>query len=161
MIIEINNTTNFPVNKKSVQRVVDKCVKIFKIKNGELSIAFISNRDIKKWNKIYRKIDKPTDVLSFGSLIIDSPPFQRGVRGDFLEAVTMDIENDGTRNYAEILISYKIAKKQAKENKILIKKEIERLLIHGILHLIGYDHEKDKDADEMEKMETQFRGRNI
>lgn len=155
------NTGKFPVNKKFVQAAVDKCIKIHgktrngkrkyaKIfDNGELSIVFVSNKDIKKWNKIYRKIDKPTDVLSFGSLICIA---DTNIRMD-----TNDANNTNKMGgYAEILISYELAKKQAKENKISIKKEIEKLLIHGILHLLGYNHENNKEAEEMEKIETRI-----
>jgi len=132
--IEINNTTDCSVNKKSVQRTVDKFDKFIDklnfnpiVSDQELSIAFVSNKEIKKTNKIYRGIDKPTDVLSFGSL----------VKG----------------GYAEIIISYEQAKKQAKDNKITIKQEVEKLLIHGLLHLVGYDHESEREAVEMEKVE--------
>jgi len=135
--IEINNTTNYPVNKKSVQRTVDKFDKFIDkldfnsiVLNQELSIAFVSNKEIKKMNKIYRGINKPTDVLSFGSLI----------KG----------------GYAEIIISYEQAKKQAKDHNITIKQELEKLLIHGLLHLVGYEHRADEQAVEMEEVEGEI-----
>ncbi|MFC1612816.1 rRNA maturation RNase YbeY, partial [Patescibacteria group bacterium] len=165
--IEINNTTDFPVNTKSVHRTVDKFYKfidrldLIKV-SKELSIAFISNKEIKKMNKIYRGINKQTDVLSFGNL-------DTNIR---MNANDTNIANKGNKNgtffapplykggiqggYAEIIISYEQAKKQAKDKKITIKQEVEKLLIHGLLHLIGYDHRTDKDALEMEGIEREM-----
>ncbi|TSC96374.1 MAG: putative rRNA maturation factor, partial [Parcubacteria group bacterium Athens1014_10] len=56
----------------------------------------------------------------------------------------------------EIIICYPQAKRQAKEKKHSIKKEIEILLIHGLLHLLGYDHQKEKDALKMERLEKRL-----
>ncbi|MFH0856884.1 MAG: rRNA maturation RNase YbeY, partial [bacterium] len=172
------NMGKFPVNTKSVHLTVDKFVKIFKIsdinfnsppqsppvtaasikKIKELSIAFVSNEDIKKLNKIYRGINKPTDVLSFGNLKNHSPLSQRGGRGDFSDVgirksnLNVEAHND----YAEIIISYPKAKEQAKYAGWNISDEIRKLLVHALLHLIGYDHITEKQAKEMEEMEEKF-----
>ncbi|MFH0853919.1 MAG: rRNA maturation RNase YbeY [bacterium] len=130
----------FPVNKKFVQEVVDKCANFLKITHNELSIAFVSDKEIRKMNRNYRNIDKTTDVLSFGMIA-------RGKERLPLKSSAPDV------SYAEIIISYKQAKKQAKENKIAIKKEIEKLLVHGLLHLAGYDHKTASEAKKMEEIE--------
>lgn len=190
--IEINNTTRYPVNKKVIQRTVDKCADFLKFRNldADLSIAFVNDKEMRKMNKVYRGVDMPTDVLSFGSLAGDK---------DFATAGTGKRENEGTREgtnnnqkiraeaavsgeglrseksprpatsagrpplkkgvahgYAEIIISYETAKKQAGENKISINKEMQKLLIHGLLHLSGFDHEIDKDAREMDEAERKL-----
>lgn len=138
--VDINNTTPGAVNKKSVQKIVDKFCKFFKLDRIELSIAFVSNLEIKRINKTYRGINKATDVLSFG----------------MLQCASSKKENSRMPELAEIIISYSKAQKQALENGITLEKEIERLLLHGMLHLLGYDHEKKKDAKEMEIMEEKI-----
>jgi len=125
-MIEINNLIKTPVSKKWVEEIIQKVFnKLGRGKIEEISIAFVGDKDIKKLNKEYRKIDRVTDVLSFEEL-------------------------------NEIIICYPRAVEQAKDKKHPIKKEIETLLIHGLLHLLGYDHEKESDARIMEKLEKKL-----
>jgi len=124
MIIEVNNLVKAPLSsnriKKSILKFSNKLKQLRKLK--EISVALVGDKEIKKLNKNYRKINRVTDVLSFEDI-------------------------------NEIVICYPQAKRQAKEKKHSVKKEIEILLIHGLLHLAGYDHIKDKDAEVMEKLE--------
>jgi probable rRNA maturation factor len=85
---------------------------------GELSILFTGNAEIKKLNMLYRKKNKPTDVLSF--------PAATG---------------PGPETLGDIVISLPVAKAQAKSAGWQLEKELIFLLIHGLLHLLGYDHE--------------------
>lgn len=105
----------------SVSRVLKKLF----LKSGDwkVSVAFISQSEIKKINQAYRGQNKPTDVLSFTHA-------EDGVLG-------------------EVLICYQMAKEQAKKQRIPVREEVIRLLVHGILHLMGYDHIKKKEAEEM------------
>ncbi|MFH1029664.1 MAG: rRNA maturation RNase YbeY [bacterium] len=137
LIAEIN-IGRYPVNKKIIQRIVDKCDNFLKIKDNILSVAFVSNKEIRRLNKIYRKIDKVTDVLSFGKF--HKKKFFKG----------------SDHPFTEIVISYQQAKKQAVESKIKINQEIEKLLIHGFLHLAGFDHETAREAKEMEGLESKI-----
>lgn len=89
----------------------------FKIKR-QISIALVSPQEIREMNRVYRRKDKVTDVLSFNM--------------------------DGQEILGEIIICLPQAKKQAKEKKGTIKAELQLLTVHGILHLLGYDHEKNK-----------------
>lgn len=124
MIIEVNNLAKAPLGsnwiKKSILKFLNKLKRLQKLK--EISVALVGDKEIKRLNKDYRKINRVTDVLSFEDI-------------------------------NEIVICYPQAKRQAKEKKHSVKKEIEILLIHGLLHLAGYDHIKDKDAEVMEKLE--------
>ncbi|RMD87700.1 MAG: rRNA maturation RNase YbeY [Candidatus Dadabacteria bacterium] len=88
--------------------------------NAEISILLTGNAKIRELNKSYRGIDAPTDVLSFAML-----------EGDISEGVPA----------GEIVISLEMALKQAEELDINPYQELLRLLIHGLLHLAGYDHE--------------------
>lgn len=93
--------------------------------DSELSILFTSDEHIKELNKAYRKKNKPTDVLAFSQNEGDYSGINTNVLGD-------------------VVISTDTAKRQADECGHPVEKEIFILLIHGILHLLGLDHEKSK-----------------
>ena len=84
---------------------------------GELCIALVSDRRMRALNRQFRGHDAVTDVLSF-------PSDERGFLGD-------------------IVIAEGVAKRQAKEHGHTLKTEIQTLALHGLLHLLGYDHETD------------------
>ncbi len=126
MSLEIHNEVKTNLSFKELQRAVDVAFKVLKI-NGNVSVAIVSPKSIRKLNKAYRGINSPTDVLSFA---LDD----YGVVG-------------------EVIICYDVARKQAKEEGISITSRVKRLLVHGIVHIAGYDHETDDDAIEMDKIE--------
>lgn len=134
--IELNNKTKTHVCRKQMNLFLDYSANLMKDKNDYLvSVAIVSPREIKKLNKIYRKKDVVTDVLSFES------------EDEF------GLEEEGI---GEIIICLDQAKKQAKELEHSYKKEVNRLVLHGYLHLLGYDHIKDKDAKIMESLEEKI-----
>ena len=106
----------------------------------EISILFTDDSHIKELNRTYRGKDKATDVLSF--------PQITGKRQDIAPLMLGDI-----------VISKETAVKQAKKYNHSISRELERLLIHGILHLLGYDHEKvpKSKASKMRRKEKELR----
>jgi probable rRNA maturation factor len=101
----------------------------------ELSILLCDNTFIHQLNRDYRGKDRPTDVLSFS---------QRE-EGDPDDPVLGDV-----------IISIERAQKQALERGHLLGVELALLLVHGILHLLGYDHEEDEEAEEMEAKEKEI-----
>ncbi|NUM25728.1 MAG: rRNA maturation RNase YbeY [Candidatus Buchananbacteria bacterium] len=104
----------------------------------EISIGIVGDAAIKKLNKIYRHKDKVTDVLSFGE--------------------TNQLAG-GNKNYlGEIIICYPQAVRQAKKAGHPLNRELQLLFTHGFLHLLGYDHEKDSDAEVMEGLEEKILG---
>lgn len=90
-----------------------------------ISVTIVSSGKIRKLNKTFRKKDRPTDVLSF-SRIEDDFPFQPQV------------------DIGDLVICLAVAKQQAKAFNQSLGRELERLAVHGTLHLFGYDHEKSK-----------------
>ncbi len=108
----------------------------------EVSILIVNKNKMQILNKKYRNQNKPTDVLSFSQLegeMIPKEKFQPTVLGD-------------------IVICLPVAIEQAKENQSLLYQEILRLIIHGLYHLLGYDHERSKeDKVLMEKKEKRLR----
>ncbi len=94
--------------------------------NKSLTVAFVSDRKMRELNRDFRGKNSTTDVLSF--------PF---------EADEFDLADD---NLGDIVISVEQAAKQAAENNLDFENEIKQLILHGILHLCGFDHETDDGA---------------
>jgi len=115
--------------REELVAVVEKVLDYLNIFDCEISISFIENRRIRELNRIYRGIDAETDVLSF--------PFNE-----------VNPET-GYRMLGDILIAIPIAQYQAIKMHHPLSKEINLLMIHGILHLLGYDHEMKQDKLKM------------
>jgi len=111
-------------------------------KDIEMGLVITGQHKIRELNKTYRGIDRPTDVLSF--------PMQEGEDTDFTSPP------DGIVYLGDVVISYPQAQQQAKERRHSVKKEMAVLTIHGILHLLGYDHTDDGEAQRMETRERQI-----
>lgn len=101
----------------------------------DATIAFISSRRMRELNKRYRNLNKSTDVLSF-------------------PASATDFDREGT-NLGEIAIAVDHADKQARDNGLEFNQEIAQLILHGLLHLCGYDHETDNG--QMNRLERRLR----
>ncbi|KKQ76111.1 MAG: putative rRNA maturation factor [Parcubacteria group bacterium GW2011_GWC1_38_6] len=120
-MIEIKDVANSQLSKRFLEKVAQKVLQGEKEKL-DISIVLLKQSEIRTINRKYRKKDVPTDVLSF--------------RYD---------------NAGEIALCPFIIRKYAKKLKITFKKNLSLVLIHGILHLVGYDHEKSiKEAKRME-----------
>lgn len=134
-MIEINNLTNFVLDKRSFSTVAKKVLKGENREIETLSLAFISKEEIKKLNKKYRGKNEPTDVLSFN--------------------LNSKVK---TKNFlGEVVICPSAVKENALKYKADFKKEIIKVFVHGILHLLGYDHEKSKkDTEIMEKKQNKY-----
>lgn len=115
--------------------------------NFDLSISLCSNLQIRKINREFRGKDKPTNVLSFGNLdekIIQQSGLNKAI---------------GANRYiflGDIILGYEYILKEAKEHEKDFKNHLTHLLLHGILHIIGYDHEDAKMAKIMENLEIKI-----
>lgn len=118
-MIEINNLTTNPVDEEFLKGLVKKVLEGENKEGAGLSIALVGQGRIRELNKKYRGKNRATDVLAFP--------------GDGL---------------GEIIICLREVKKNAKRYRSNSEKELARVLIHGILHLLGYDHEKSEQAAE-------------
>ncbi len=118
------------------------------------SVLLVEDSHIRKINKEQRKIDKPTDVLSFPMLEMDHGKYIP-VESDF------DLEQ-GLVVLGDIVISIETAKRQAGEYGHTFFREVLFLMTHGIFHLLGFDHENDEDEREMlEKQERVLQNLNL
>ena len=109
----------------------------------ELSLIITSDEEVHKLNRDYRGIDSTTDVISFAL----------SENKDDTEFVTPP---DRISRLGEVIISYPQAASQARENKQTIKAELAWLVVHGLLHLLGYDHQDDKSEAIMRKREDKI-----
>ena len=128
-MIEINNLTNSLVNEKQFKTIGLKILKQENVREKiDLSVAIVNEAKIKELNRIYRGENKPTDVLSFDY-------------SDKLKGLP--------RNLGEIVLC---------PSEIHIDKEIglAHIFIHGLLHLLGYDHENQKEAKIMQLKEQKY-----
>lgn len=117
----------------------------------EVDINFVSQKEIKRLNAEFRGIDKVTDVLSFPAFNIKA--------GSVLDVKNTDefaLVNDEFIHFGDMAICLKQTKRQAKEYKTTIEAEIKKLVIHSILHLMGYDHIKDEDYEIMKVQEEKL-----
>ncbi|MFW6149106.1 MAG: rRNA maturation RNase YbeY, partial [Atribacterota bacterium] len=103
-------------------------------------LLLTNDQEIKRLNKLYRKIDTPTDVLAF-SLLEEQEKFFKA-----------NADKDEFKEYllGDIVISTETAERQAKELKHSFQEEMTILLIHGLLHLLGFDHIDERDAEKMQ-----------
>jgi probable rRNA maturation factor len=121
---------------------------IAELENGDFAVAFVSDRRMKELNRFFRGKDSTTDVLSFPH---EADEFVQ--TANFTQAAEGGIPN---RDYlGDIVISAEQAARQAKENGLTLENEIKQLILHGLLHLCGYDHETDDG--EMNRRELKLR----
>ncbi len=119
--------------KKTVRNAIQATLKYEKIIcDTEVSVTFCDNEYIHKINLEYRKIDKPTDVLSF--------PLVEDINDEGLDLPQLPL--------GDIVLSLEKAGEQAEEYGYSFLHEVAFLCIHSTLHLLGYDHEKSKEDDE-------------
>ena len=124
---------------EEIKRAVDTIGKLYDIKDSEVSITLTNDETIHELNRDYRSIDRPTDVLSFAFHESDEP-----------EIITDDVD-EAIDTLGDIIISVERAKTQAEDYGHSLRREIVFLTVHGMLHLLGYDHMEDADRLEMEK----------
>ena len=109
---------------------------------AEISVALISDAAIRKLNAAYRGKDKPTNVLSFPG---EGPDDVRGPLG-----------GPGGHILGDVVIAYGTVAKEAKAAGKSLKDHLSHMAVHGVLHLLGYDHEVASDAETMERLETKI-----
>jgi probable rRNA maturation factor len=106
----------------------------------EISIRLTSDDEVQVLNRRYRQQDKPTNVLSFPM-----------VQPDLIE--TLFNTDDGEVLLGDIVLAYETCEREAQERGVPVKDHAMHLIVHGVLHLLGYDHMTDADADAMEAIE--------
>jgi probable rRNA maturation factor len=119
----LNRQRRYKIHRKAVASFCDEALESMGRPNHSLSVAFIGTAEMRSLNRLYLNRNYATDVLSFsyGNVKMDGVPF-----------------------LGEVVIAPEIAVDRAVRFRIRPEKELGRLLVHGILHLLGYDHETDR-----------------
>jgi probable rRNA maturation factor len=107
-----------------------------------LDITLDNDRGMRHLNRDYRGKDKPTNVLSFAALDAGLPP--KGVPPSYPWAL------------GDVVLALGTVKREANEQRKALSQHYCHLVVHGVLHLLGFDHEKDRDARAMEKLEREI-----
>ena len=140
MKLQIENSQNkIKIDKRKIRSTVLKVLKILDCADKEISISFVDDENIKQLNKQYLGKEKATNVLSFS--------LQEGEYGGMNPQILGDI-----------IVSVDTAKRDALYGKLTIAQEIDFLIIHGILHLLGYNHENTtkKETNKMRQKEKEL-----
>lgn len=131
-MIEVNNLTQSEISVAFLKKVAEMVLKAEKAQKKELSIVLVSQKKAAELNKQYRRKDKVANVLSFSV-----PELGLG----------------------EVVICPQEVKKESKKYGMMFEQAVAWMLIHGILHLLGYDHKKERDAKHMEQKEHMYLSR--
>ena len=124
-----------------IQRAIEAAAGIADadVGDAELAIMLTDDTGIRTLNSNWRGIDKPTNVLSFPAL-----------------QPAAGAPDDAPRMLGDIAIAYETTRKEADDEQKPFDHHLSHLAVHGFLHLIGYDHEKDDDAETMESLEQEI-----
>ena len=136
MIEVVNRQRKMPLDCKRWQAFVEKAWRVIPSNAEGVTIAFVSDRAMRELNRLWRHKQGTTDVLSFP------------VKQD-------EFEKAEGSSLGDIVISVEQAERQARENGLTLDQEIAQLVLHGLIHLCGYDHATDKG--EMNRLEIRLR----
>jgi probable rRNA maturation factor len=129
MVEVVNRQRRLKLDTQAWSTFADKALEAIGKSESSATIAFVSDKRIQELNRQFRGMDKATDVLSFPA--------------------------EEEFNLGDVAVSVETAAVQAKENGLTIEDEIAQLILHGLLHLCGYDHENDNG--EMNRLELKMR----
>jgi probable rRNA maturation factor len=138
-----------PCEVAPIRQAIRRAVRPYGLpRDAEVHLAFVSDEEMRALNKRFRRIDKTTDVLSFGEAI---PTRDRGAAA-IAHINGRRAENGGRFDLGEILISPEQASRQARRRKRPVMEEVALLAAHGVLHLLGYDDETPAGYREMVRL---------
>jgi probable rRNA maturation factor len=125
-----------PLAEQTVREAIAAAARSLATADGEVSVVLTNDAEIKAINLEWRGIDKPTNVLSF-----PAPKTKN---------------TGGAKLLGDIVIAYETLQRECDDEGKIFLHHLSHLTVHGFLHLIGYDHQNDSDADEMEGLESKI-----
>ena len=138
MSLFISYSTNLPISGSLEEKLNKALSYIFKeegITDSSINLKILTDEDIKELNKKFRNKNTTTNVLSFSN---------------------EDVSKSITGNLGDIAISYEFVKRESKEHKKNFDDHMIHMLVHGVYHILGFDHENDEMADIMEIKEVKL-----
>jgi probable rRNA maturation factor len=142
-IIELAVQIDAPdVDRAALQSLASRVLDAESLSESELSVVITDDATIRELNRTYRATDSPTDVLSFaqgeGEALVRPP--------------------GASTHVGDVIISLETARRQSGEHEVPLQQEMDHLLVHGVLHLLRYDHETADDAAVMRAREDAILG---
>jgi probable rRNA maturation factor len=125
-----------PLASQTIRDAINAAADALSIEGGEVSIVLTGDSEIAKLNRDWRGIDKPTNVLSF--------PTSGHMAGQ------------GEKLLGDIVIAYETVERESRDENRVFLHHLAHLAVHGFLHLTGYDHETDTQAEAMEGLESKI-----
>jgi len=135
VLVEVSNRTRRTVNRRLISAVIEKFLTVHRLPRAQVSITVVGDYLMRRLNRQWRGRDRVTDVLSWREQ--DGP----SVQPDFL---------------GEIIIDWPQIVRQARRQGASVKDEFIFILVHGLLHLIGYDDKEESQARQMERLGRRF-----
>lgn len=132
MITIHNKVKKVAVDETAIQKNIQNILNYLGYQDFDLGVLLTTNATIRKYNRDYRNKDKATDVLSF--------PFHYIAAGEKITAAT-----DEEKNLGDIIVSLEFIESAAQKLNTTFEKRLNRIFVHSICHLLGYDHIEDED----------------
>lgn len=139
-----NNVRTIKINEKKLIADAQKILDHLKYSNFDLGILLTTNKTIHRYNKEFRHKDKPTDILSFA------------YHSELKAGQRIKAKSDEDKNLGDLIISLEYVKKDAQRYEQTFERRMEILLVHGVCHLLGHDHEKDEEYVVMDAQEQKL-----
>jgi probable rRNA maturation factor len=156
MILNRQRSIRIPI--RSLNRFFARALRRLRLPPGSVAIALVTNAEIARWNRAYRHKPRPTDVLSFP--VSDSPAssgsrkvLRRSTRR--FSPTTFAPPSTSSSYLGDLAIAPSVARQNARRFSRTFTQEMQILILHGILHLMGYDHETD--TGQMDRIEQRLR----
>ncbi len=135
ILVESRRWSALPRARATVRKALERAADATSTAGAGVAIVLTHDSAIRRLNRQWRGFDKPTNVLSFPA------PAPAGAVGRFL---------------GDIVIAYETTAREARAERKPLAHHLSHLAVHGYLHLVGYDHETDRDASRMERLETRI-----
>lgn len=137
MPVELNDRTASPAHAEHLSASAELLLGLLGRSDAELDVSIVDDSAIHELNREYRGRDRPTDVLSF-------PQLEEGAGEEMVAEPGAD-PGGAPVHLGDVVISIETAARQAQSGGWTLDEELARLLLHGVLHLLGYDHEQDAE----------------
>lgn len=141
VLISVGDRFESVVGRIDVVTLAERVLAAESVDESELGILVTDDEQVRELNRKYAGEDEATDVLSFS--LLEGEEF---------------VSPDGVTRLGEVIISYPTAERQASEAGHSVADEVSHLLVHGILHLLGYDHAEPDDEQKMRAREDELLG---
>jgi probable rRNA maturation factor len=154
----VNRQSRVAVPVRDLDKFLTRAQRRLRLSKDALTVCLVSDAEISRWNRAYRGKNSPTDVLSFPTNASASKAkrdVKRSIRKRVAFAASASAANEPKNYLGDIAIAPAVAKQNARRFGRTFADEMRILILHGILHLMGYDHETDEG--QMDRRETRLR----